>query len=320
VTVVLILLFLSVKAINNYFHLIVKIVETHGGDVLKFAGDALFAEWQESDELALTQCAQVAITCGKEIVSQCSDYRVRDDNNNGAAILATLNVHCSLGVGELVGVHVGDHDVKREYIVLGDPIDQVSSALDFAALGEFAASPQAISVLSKTFNLHQSVLEAHAAGKPAVILKRGAQFFAFKNRSTAVSPTFVGEYDAVQQQKNDFHCLSTEALRQCQKLLSLYVHSVVLAHDHGATGMMNEKLVKKRHLEAAEIRTVYVMFIKPLVSAHLTGNVVADTRLLKLLNDIMNLVSGELARFSGHLRQFIVDDKGKLGVRRLDTR
>ena len=279
--------------------------------MLKFAGDALFAEWQETDELALVQCAQVAITCGKEVVSQCSDYRVRDDNNNGAAILATLNVHCSLGVGELVGVHVGDHDVKREYIVLGDPIDQVSSALNFADLGEFAASPQALAVLGKTFNLHPSVLEAHAQGKPAVILKRGAQFYAIKNRSAAVSPTFTGEYVPLQH-KNDFQCLTTEALRQCQKLLSLYVHSVVLAHDHGATAMMNEKLVKKRHLEAAEIRTVYVMFIKPLVSAHLTGNVIADTRLLKLLNDIMNLVSGELARFSGHLRQFIVDDKGKV--------
>lgn len=278
--------------------------------MLKFAGDALFAEWQESDDLALAQCAQVAIICGKEVVSQCSDYRVRDDNNNGAAILATLNVHCSLGVGELVGVHVGDHDVKREYIVLGDPIDQVSKALDFAALGEFAASPQALSVLSKTFNLHQSVLDAHLQHKPAVILKRGSQFFSLKSRATPI--TIVGEDDALQQ-KNDFQCLSTEALRQCQKLLSLYVHSVVVAHDSGTSGMMSEKLVKKRHLEAAEIRTVYVVFIKPLVSAHLTGNVVADTRLLKLLNDIMNLVSGELARFSGHLRQFIVDDKGKDG-------
>ena len=137
-----------------------------GGDILKFAGDAFFAEWQAlppqksgasksllememSGGRTLAECALAAAACGAAIVEECSDYAVGLEP--GSALtedgLAVLNVHCGLGVGHLVGLHVGevgDEDDavnadgggrdnnsfkghRREYLFLGDPIDQVRS-------------------------------------------------------------------------------------------------------------------------------------------------------------------------------------------------
>jgi hypothetical protein len=49
--------------------------------------------------------------------------------------MTMLNVHCGVGVGRLVGLHVGDFkedqeeegvELRREFLILGEPIDQVS--------------------------------------------------------------------------------------------------------------------------------------------------------------------------------------------------
>jgi hypothetical protein len=44
-----------------------------------------------------------------------------------------------------------------------------------------------------------------------------------------------------------------------------------------------------------------------------------DIELFKMLNDIMHVVSRELDRYSGHLRQYIVDDKVRLSGLNLVT-
>jgi hypothetical protein len=54
-----------------------------------------------------------------------------------------LNVHCGIGVGHMLGLHVGDYreddgdegqednavELRREFLFLGDPINQVSQQL-----------------------------------------------------------------------------------------------------------------------------------------------------------------------------------------------
>ena len=63
--------------------------------------------------------------------------------------MATLNVKCSVGVGHIVGIHVGDDISRREYLILGDPIRQVARAEAAAQHGEVFASPEAIQYLSR---------------------------------------------------------------------------------------------------------------------------------------------------------------------------
>jgi pyruvate/2-oxoacid:ferredoxin oxidoreductase alpha subunit len=100
--------------------------------------------------------------------------------------------------------------------------------------------------------------------------------------------------------------------------MSLYVHPVVVDNDLAAAHHIKSKKVKKidrseqeRHREEAEIRNVFTMFVNPKVETHVTKDEAANVKMYETLNDIMNLSTREIERFHGHLRQFIVDDKGK---------
>jgi class 3 adenylate cyclase len=133
------------KVINSYFQKIVDLVSEFQGDIQKFAGDALFAEWRVSPTMSLEQCVEAAAACSAMVVRECADYPViafgesmfgQDENSP----ISTLNVHCGLGCGEMAGVHVGDDMDRREYLYLGDPILQAGEACDKADLGECVAS------------------------------------------------------------------------------------------------------------------------------------------------------------------------------------
>jgi len=139
------------KAINSYFELIVHEISVHGGDILKFAGDALFAEWSAiGEELDLAECTKAAAMCGASIVKKASGFKVYGSKGRGSknkqvsagsnirVRVATLDVHCGVGVGPLTGLHVGNVGAtlggplqvenRREYLFLGSPIDQVAKA------------------------------------------------------------------------------------------------------------------------------------------------------------------------------------------------
>jgi len=121
------------KVINSYFQVIVNTITDCRGDILKFAGDAVFAEWTSSGlsddfEKCMEDAVMNACCCAATIVETCSDYPVFKNIGIGdqGEQVATLNVHCGVGFGKLIGVHVGDDEKRREYLILGDPINQVS--------------------------------------------------------------------------------------------------------------------------------------------------------------------------------------------------
>lgn len=310
------------KAINSYFQLIVNVVVSHGGDILKFAGDAVFVEWKATQSkiadpqliktttMPLPECVHVAAVCASRIVAQCSDFPIFahgvGTGGQGAQV-ATLNVHCGIGAGELVGVHVGDYECRREFVMLGDPIDQVAEAVDAATLGEVAASPQALTTLAISCDFHDSVSSA-PAGKAVVIAQRNLSFFTAKNKTVT---ELISDGDRALALSSQVEEWPLEMLKQYRKLISLYAHPVVVKNDVSQSRNPAVKSsAQERHREEAELRSVYVMFITPLISTRLSGKEDVDRILFKLLNNIINLTTRELNRFNGHLRQFIVDDKG----------
>lgn len=303
----------------------------HGGDILKFAGDALFAEWRaQSDDddddghathdqiprayhqigrMSLADCTTVAATCGASIVLKCSDYPVFAEVSAGGITLgeqvATLNVHCGLGVGEVVGIHVGDCEARREYLIVGDPIRQSTDAADRATHGQLMASREALAVISVKCELDHR-LKSYSGSDPILIACNKSSNFASRHlkQQRRCSVQFLWEgWD-------------TDSLRKYRKLISLYVNPVVNGNDIASTkAPRRSSTIQERHSEEAELRSVYVMFVSmPQVNAKITGNYKEDMKMFKLLNDIMKLSTIELSRFNGHLRQFIVDDKGELNI------
>ena len=316
------------------------IILASGGDILKFAGDGVFAEWRAvpSDNtldaakqnrkslstdrwhgMDLKRCTSVAATCGAMIVARCSNYPVFSFANRTVKgeQVATLNVHCGLGAGELAALHVGNAD-RREFLIIGQPIEQVSTSERLAALGEFVGSPEAVHLLTDVLNLDESILHA-SPGDKLLLASRDCRFFKHKmlKKTKAVKKKSPGRQKTARHlDLVDFLCEGMDApsLRYFQKLVSLYVHPVVVMDEMAATKkncVLGRKTEQERHRAEAELRNVYTMFIKPQIVATLSDDAEKDKQLFKLLNDIMNLVCSVLDRFKGHLRQFIVDDKGR---------
>jgi class 3 adenylate cyclase len=73
------------KVINSYFDMIVNEVVSHGGDIVKFAGDAFFAEWKLNDYDAdgLSKNGGVSNPLSNSNASLSNIQDVGRFNNNG---------------------------------------------------------------------------------------------------------------------------------------------------------------------------------------------------------------------------------------------
>ena len=64
------------------------------GDLLKFAGDAVFIEWKATEETDLEHCVEAAVNCAAKILLRCSDFSVlangaNNDNQHGRTARGT---------------------------------------------------------------------------------------------------------------------------------------------------------------------------------------------------------------------------------------
>lgn len=298
----------------------------YGGDVLKFAGDAIFAEWRiqdkfqsRNDEFNATQLSvHSAASCAASVVEKCSDFPVFVSSGSGRGgsdgqQVATLNVHCGLGFGTMAGLHVGNHS-RREFIFLGNPIDQVSIACDVAAHGEVMASAEAHEILTSKVSKRNFLMIRQKKKKtqPSLIASREKRFF-----------TTHKKYSIPQKKQFEvpFDKMNGAMLQYLQRLVSLYVHPVVFSdlrsrRSSGEAKMTRRgsgeaKIAQKQHRAEAEIRSVYTLFVKVLVRTELNEKNGCNDATFSLLNDILNQVVAMLNSFKAHLRQFIVDDKGE---------
>ena len=118
--------------INRYFEQLVKLIRGDGGDIIKFAGDALFVIWQEDHEHAIHS----AIHCALEIQQQLHNVEVVKG--------VYLSVKIGIGLGETCMVHLGGgKDDKYHYTVYGDGMVQALSAEGHAEPGDTILSLQA---------------------------------------------------------------------------------------------------------------------------------------------------------------------------------
>lgn len=115
------------------------------------------------------------------------------------------------------------------------------------------------------------------------------------------------------------HCKSLDhtALARLHLQMALYVHPVIRGDELALSAAIQDgkisrptETLESRHRAEAELRSVFTMFINAVISPRVYGMYEVDKKLYKTLADIMHVTSRELDRYSGHLRQFIVDDKG----------
>jgi hypothetical protein len=307
--------------------MIVREVEAFGGDVVKFAGDALIVEWQATPSCPIESTTdsghcdsasrirkkykinkdivvKVAL-CAANIVDKCSDYPVYDEDGSK---VSTLNVYCGIGYGRCVGVHAGD-DERKEYLLLGSPLKQVALCIDAASAGEVLVSPEAWEVMEPLVDFEEDAVSADEDSPRIIATKSKCNFLPKDGVDVEARGAKIRK--KIEQQLAECDNL---ALKRLQESVSLFVHPSAVQDEittRALSGNGNTGESKKRHKSKAELRGVFTLFIMPVLKADLTGPNAEDTDVLLLLNKVMLTVNTELGKFSGHLRQFIQDDKGK---------
>jgi class 3 adenylate cyclase/tetratricopeptide (TPR) repeat protein len=117
--------------LNFFCGNLVDLVEAHGGEVLKFAGDASLALWPIGDHQS-----SYAVRCA----AQCALAAHHLFEQSGAPNGVRLRVRSGIGYGELWAANVGGVAGRWELLVSGDPLRQAADAVDSVGPGEIAVS------------------------------------------------------------------------------------------------------------------------------------------------------------------------------------
>lgn len=155
------------RYVSSYFDILTTGIFQNGGDIIKFAGDAIQVVWKtksqrlpdeiknsgdsslegkkknlanffigdQAEEEALHVHVLRAVHCTLELI------RTLNNHNVGAEI--SLKLHAGIGCGKLKGIFVGGVENSWEYFIAGSPIKEMSDAADEAKIGELVLSKHA---------------------------------------------------------------------------------------------------------------------------------------------------------------------------------
>lgn len=130
------------RHLNSYFEQLLRIIGTQGGDVFKFAGDAMIVVWPKSDE-------DIPV-----LIRRATQASIEIQNTLHAAELrpgVVLSVKLGIGVGVVSVCHLGGVLDRLEYLLVGDPLVQAFSAEHKAEGGDLILSPKAWAMVEEFF-------------------------------------------------------------------------------------------------------------------------------------------------------------------------
>jgi class 3 adenylate cyclase/tetratricopeptide (TPR) repeat protein len=122
--------------LNDYFTKLIGLITAHGGDVVKFAGDALVALWTgPAEDAALAGQVRRAAQCGLAVHAALHNYEAGDG--------IRLSMRIAVGAGEVVAMTLGGLRDRWELLLVGKPLVQLGEAFKQAEPGQVVLSPEA---------------------------------------------------------------------------------------------------------------------------------------------------------------------------------
>lgn len=120
--------------LNSYFGSLIALIDEHGGEVVKFAGDALLALWR-ADGDSLAEATTRAGRCGLLVQHAMAGIADR------AGVRLTLRI--GLAAGDVRVLYVGGTDGQWECVVAGPPLSHMTDAEHQAHAGDVVLAPSA---------------------------------------------------------------------------------------------------------------------------------------------------------------------------------
>lgn len=192
--------------LNGYFSKLVGIIQAHGGDVVKFAGDAVLALWRDgSSDRDLAFASWRATQCGLAIQAELKGY---------SADGVPLKLRIAIGAGDVNVLRVGGVFGRWEFLIAGKPLSQVGRVSDDIEPGycgvsievwrlleaHTGASPMGVSLGEEIRQVDQMESIEHRRNLPALDLPddkapllRGYLPAAVTHRLDANQDAYIGE-------------------------------------------------------------------------------------------------------------------------------
>lgn len=127
--------------LSLYLEKLIRIITNSGGDIVKFAGDALFVIWTAEKEEELSEKIYRAVLCGIHIQKKLFQYNV------GEGI--QLSVRVGISCGKIYAMHVGGAFERWEFVITGEALNSAAKAQKLANPGEIRISKKAWEILEK---------------------------------------------------------------------------------------------------------------------------------------------------------------------------
>jgi len=147
------------RSLSAIFGRLTQTAAEHGGDVFKFAGDALLIVWPVSESEGTALAVRRAAGCGLEMQALL--------NSDPVAAEYQLAMRAGVGVGDVTAMQLGGVAGRWDLAIVGEPLAQVGEAQTAAPLGKVALSPEALAVLGVGVSEHVEVDYALIGQPPA---------------------------------------------------------------------------------------------------------------------------------------------------------
>ncbi|WP_166828507.1 adenylate/guanylate cyclase domain-containing protein [Thalassoroseus pseudoceratinae] len=120
--------------LNRFFGQLIAVVEGFGGDVIKFAGDALLAVWSVKDDELLSSVMRKAIRCALMAQQKLTPFEAE-----GQSLAMRISVHA----GPVRLLELGGGLGRWELLILGDPLQKLCGTDLRSDVGTVAVSRSA---------------------------------------------------------------------------------------------------------------------------------------------------------------------------------
>ncbi|XP_026761565.2 adenylate cyclase type 10-like [Galleria mellonella] len=120
--------------LNTYLGSLIELIYSHGGDILKFAGDAFLALWKTDKRTFLCHTIHTVIACALIIQHFYGSYETD--------VKVNLKVKLAISAGNLIFSPIGS-GLDMNYIIFGLPVIEAKLAESVCSSGEVKLTPTA---------------------------------------------------------------------------------------------------------------------------------------------------------------------------------
>eukprot|EP01117_Protostelium_nocturnum_P007576 TRINITY_DN2712_c0_g1_i3.p1 TRINITY_DN2712_c0_g1~~TRINITY_DN2712_c0_g1_i3.p1 ORF type:complete len:1050 (-),score=272.70 TRINITY_DN2712_c0_g1_i3:36-3185(-) len=309
------------KHLNNYFGQIIEMISSHGGELYKFAGDALISVFSEdafpmagkSQDEIFTDLTLRAVQCGLEIQSKLGKYLI--SMSDGYSFQLTIRI--GVGTSEMQAFHIGGVDNYVEYVLDGEAFAQLKTTIEGDS-GNVVCSPESWSYIKKLCDGVPIIARRYSN---PVIFPSGAPGLAglasrkpvVSNESNFPTPSaLTGNAPPERIPQNNQRVLSVLSPVPIQPLRNLPdVETLKKMEDHLSSYIqwaVVERIKSGQLLYLGEFRLVTVLFI------NLTSLVLTKAHNLDRANKVIRVIQRAVMNYEGFVRQTLVDDKGTVCI------